>query len=56
MVMQKRILKQFTKYNILSTEQYGFRVGYRTDNANPKLKTEILKAMNNRQLVGGIFL
>jgi len=25
-VMQGRILKQLTKYNILSTEQYGFRL------------------------------
>jgi len=55
MVMQKRILKHFTKYNILSTEQYGFRVGYRTDNATYKLTTEILNAMNNKQLVGGVF-
>ena len=55
MVMQKRILKHFTKYNILSTEQYGFRAGYRTDNATYKLTTEILNAMNNKQLVGGVF-
>jgi len=55
MVMQKRILKHFTKYNILSTEQYGFRAGYRTDNATCKLTTEILNAMNNKQLVGGVF-
>jgi len=32
-VMQRRILKHLTKYNILSNEQYGFRVGVRTDNA-----------------------
>jgi len=55
MVMQ-RILKHLTKYNILSTEQYGFRVRFSTDNATYKLTTGILNAMNNKLLVGGIFL
>jgi len=36
MVMQRRILKHLTKYNILRTEQYGFRVGFRTDNSTYK--------------------
>jgi len=53
--MQRRILKHITNYNILSTEQYGFRLGLRTDNATYKLTTEILNAMNNKLLVGGIF-
>ena len=53
--MQRRILKHITNYNILSTEQYGFRLGLRTDNAAYKLTTEILNAMNNKLLVGGIF-
>jgi len=52
--MQRRILKHLTKYNILITEQYGFRLGLRTDNATYKLMTEILNAMNNKLLVGGI--
>jgi hypothetical protein len=52
---RKRILKYLTKRNILSTEQYGFRLGFRTDNATYKLTTEILNAMNNKLLVGGIF-
>ena len=55
MVMQRRILKHLTNYNILSTEQYGFRLGLRTDNATCKLTTEILNAMNNELLIGGIF-
>jgi hypothetical protein len=55
MVMQTRILKHLTKYNILSTEQYGFRIGLGTDNAIYKLK-QILSAMNNKLLVGGNFL
>jgi len=53
--MQRRILKHLTKYNILSTEQYGFRVGFRIDNATYKLTTEILNAMNNKLLIGRIF-
>jgi len=55
MVMQKRILKHLAEYNILSTEQYGFRLGLRTDNATYKLTSEILNAVNNKLLVGGIF-
>ena len=54
-VMQRRILKHLTSYNILNSEQYGFRLGLRTDNAAYKLTTEILNAMNNKLLVGGIF-
>jgi len=51
----QRILKHLTKYNILSTEQYGFRLGLGSDNATYKLTTEILNAMNNKLLVDGIF-
>jgi hypothetical protein len=54
-LMQRRILKHLTKYNILNTEQYGFRLGLRTDNAIYKLTIEILSAINNKLLVGGIF-
>ena len=42
-----RILKHLTKYNILSTAQYGFRIGLKIDNA-------ILNAVNNKLLVRGI--
>jgi hypothetical protein len=54
-VMQRKILKHITNYSILCTEQYGFRLGLRTDNATYKLTTKILNAMNNKLLVGGIF-
>ena len=54
MVMLRRILKHITNYNILSAEQYGFRLGLRTDNAIYKLTTEVLNAMN--LLVGGFFV
>jgi len=56
-VMQRRILKHLTKYNVLSTEQYGFRVRFRADTATHKLTTEILNAMNNKRIVvinGGV--
>ena len=53
--MQRKILKHLTNYNILSTEQYGFRLGLRTDNATYKLTTGILNAMNNKLLVVWIF-
>ena len=33
MVMQRRILNKSTKYNMLSTEHYGFRIGLKADNA-----------------------
>jgi len=54
-IMQRRILNHLTKYSILSTEQYGFREGLRTDHATYKPTTEILNAMNNKLLVGGFF-
>jgi len=54
-LMWRRILKHLTKYNILNTERYIFGLGLRTDNATYKLTTEILNAMNNKLLVGGIF-
>jgi len=53
--MQRSISKHLTKYNTLSTEHYGFRVGLRTDNATYTLTTEILNATNSKLLVGGIF-
>jgi len=55
MVIQKRILKYPTKYNILSTEKYGFRIGLKTDNAIYKLTSETLNTTNNTLLAGGIF-
>jgi hypothetical protein len=54
-IIQTRTLKHFTKYKILDTEQYAFRRGLKTDNAIYKLTTEILNALNNKQLVGEIF-
>jgi retron-type reverse transcriptase len=54
-VMQRRILKCLTNYNTLSSAQYGFRLELRTGNATYKLTTDILNAVNDELLVGGIF-
>jgi hypothetical protein len=40
---------------ILANEQYGFRSSLSTDNASYTLLHEILSAMNNNHVVGGIF-
>jgi len=41
--------------NILSREQYGFRMKLTTENTTYKLMHEILNALNNKLIVGGIF-
>ena len=54
-VMQRQIIKHLTNHNILSTYQYGFRLGLKMDNATYKITTEILNVTNNKLIVGGIF-
>jgi hypothetical protein len=54
-VMQTRLLEHLINNNILSTEQYGFRMKLTTENATYKLTNEVVNAMNNRLIVGGIF-
>ena len=54
-VMLNRLLTHLTKFSILSNEQYGFRTKLTTENATYKLTNEILNAMNNKLIVGGIF-
>jgi hypothetical protein len=39
----------------MSKEQYGFRLGFTTENAAYKLMNEELNALNNKQIVGVIF-
>jgi hypothetical protein len=53
--MLTRISTHFSKNNILSSEQYGFIAGLRTDDAIYKLTTEILNSMNSKLAVGGTF-
>jgi hypothetical protein len=54
-VVQARLLDYLHKNNIISKEQYGFRKGLTTDVAVYKLINEVLNALNNKQIVGGIF-
>jgi hypothetical protein len=53
--MQTRIKSHLTKYNIFSSEQYGFRKNLTTDNSTDTLTNGILTAMNNKLIAGGIF-
>jgi hypothetical protein len=41
--------------SIEATEQFGFRPGASTEQASYRLTDQILKALNNRMMVGGIF-
>jgi len=54
-IIVKRIQEHVTQYQIVLNEQYGFRRGVSPDNAIYTLIQEILLAMNNKQIVGGIF-
>jgi hypothetical protein len=53
--MQTRLLEHLLNNNILSMEQYGFRTKLTTENATYKLTNEVVHAMNNKLIVGGIF-
>jgi len=50
-----RIQKHITVNNILADEQYGFRNNSSTESASFNLINNILDALNNNKLVGGIF-
>jgi len=54
-VIQTRLQDHLHKNNIISKEQYGFRRGLTTENTAYKLINEVLNALNNKQIVGGIF-
>jgi hypothetical protein len=54
-VMLNRLLAHLTKYSILAVEQYRFRTKLTTENAMCNLTNEILNAMNNKLIVGGIY-
>jgi hypothetical protein len=55
-VMHTRLLEHLYAYNILSSEQYGFQPNLNTDNATYQLTDTILNALNNKTLIGGIFV
>ena len=54
-VMHTWLLQHLTDCNILVKEQYGFWTNITTDNATYRLANEILNALNNNLLIGGIF-
>jgi hypothetical protein len=54
-IIYSRMYQHVVQYQIFVKEQYGFRSKLSTDNASYTLIHEILTAMNNKQVVGGIF-
>ncbi|PNF37508.1 hypothetical protein B7P43_G14331 [Cryptotermes secundus] len=54
-IIYQRLLQHIEGNNILVNEQFGFRPTTSTDNASYKLINEIMKAMNEKKVVGGIF-
>jgi hypothetical protein len=54
--MHTRLLEHLYAYNILSSEQYGFQPNLNTDNATYQLTNTILNALNNKTLIGGMFV
>ena len=53
-IIYDRLLKHIETNNILASEQFGFRTSSSTEKASYKL-IDILNALNNRLMVGGIF-
>ena len=54
-VIQTRLLDHLHKNETISKEQYGFRRGFMKENAVCKPINEVVNALNNKQIVGGIF-
>jgi hypothetical protein len=54
-VIYVRLHQHIKSNNILVNEKYGFRSNSSTKKASYKLIDEILNALNNKILVGGIF-
>jgi hypothetical protein len=55
MVINHRLITHLNSQAILNEQQYGFRKGTSTDNASFALLHEILTALDNKQVVGGLF-
>jgi hypothetical protein len=53
--MSIQLLEHLNKNNILVEEQFGFRTKMSTDAAIFKLTNGIQKALNRKNLIGGIF-
>jgi hypothetical protein len=54
-VMHNRLSCYLQTSNILVPEQFGFRKGISTENAAVKLTESVLKSINLKIRVGGIF-
>jgi len=54
-VVYGRLYDHLNNNVILNEHQYGFRSEVSTENASYILLNEILTALNNKQMVGGIF-
>jgi hypothetical protein len=54
-VIYKRLDNHMKSNNILAEEQYGFRSNTSTEQAIYQLTNNILKSLDSKHLVGGIF-
>jgi hypothetical protein len=54
-VIYNRLYEHIDNNNILYSNQYGFKSNSSTEKASFKLVDEVLKAINYKQYVGGIF-
>jgi hypothetical protein len=54
-IIYDRLITHFTSNKIFTNSQFGFRKKSSTDKAAYKLINDILTALNNKQIVGGIF-
>jgi hypothetical protein len=55
-IMYKQLQDHLNEHSILVQEQFGFRPDSTTNQAIYKLINETLNALNNKLMVGGIFL
>jgi hypothetical protein len=54
-IIYNRLITHCTSNNIFTYSQFGFRKKLSTDKAAYKLINDILAALNNKQIVGGMF-
>jgi hypothetical protein len=54
-VIYNRLLEHFNSNNIFVKEQFGFRKNLITKKATYELINDILSALNDKLIVGGIF-
>jgi hypothetical protein len=54
-VIFNRLRDHINNHNILAHEQYGFRNNLSTEAASFNLLNNVLDALNNKSIVGGIF-